>query len=49
VVASLKNALGTAALLSTYNPNADTTIWQALRATSAAPTFFEEVTLELQR
>lgn len=44
VVASLKNALGTAALLSTYNPNVDTTIWQALRATSAAPTFFEEVT-----
>lgn len=46
VVCALKNALGTAKILSSYNPNDRyTTIWQALRATSAAPTFFEEMTM----
>jgi hypothetical protein len=46
VVCALKNALGTAKILKTYDANdRDTTIWQALRATSAAPTFFEEMTM----
>ncbi|KAF2402280.1 FabD/lysophospholipase-like protein [Trichodelitschia bisporula] len=45
VVSVLKNALGLPRILSTYDPNDRTTcIWQALRATSAAPTFFEEIT-----
>ncbi|KAF2687958.1 FabD/lysophospholipase-like protein [Lentithecium fluviatile CBS 122367] len=44
VLTSLKNALGLPRILSTYDPNDRTTkIWQALRATSAAPTFFEEM------
>lgn len=44
VVTSLKNALGLPRILSTYDPNDRTTrIWEALRATSAAPTFFEEM------
>jgi hypothetical protein len=46
VVCALKNALGTAKILKTYDANdRDTTIWQALRATSAAPTLFEEMTM----
>ncbi|KAH8724475.1 acyl transferase/acyl hydrolase/lysophospholipase [Phaeosphaeriaceae sp. PMI808] len=45
VLTSLKNALGLPRILSTYDPNDRTTrIWEALRATSAAPTFFEEMT-----
>jgi predicted acylesterase/phospholipase RssA len=45
VVSSLKNALGLPRILATYDPNDRTTrIWEALRATSAAPTFFEEMT-----
>ncbi|KAF1963374.1 FabD/lysophospholipase-like protein [Byssothecium circinans] len=44
VLTSLKNALGLPRLLSTYDANDRTTrIWEALRATSAAPTFFEEM------
>jgi hypothetical protein len=44
VLTSLKNALGLPRILSTYDPNDRTTrIWEALRATSAAPTFFEEM------
>ncbi|USP75150.1 hypothetical protein yc1106_02424 [Curvularia clavata] len=44
VLTSLKNALGLPRVLSTYDPNDRTTrIWEALRATSAAPTFFEEM------
>ncbi|KAH7118983.1 acyl transferase/acyl hydrolase/lysophospholipase [Dendryphion nanum] len=44
VLTTLKNALGLPRLLSTYDPNDRTTrIWEALRATSAAPTFFEEM------
>lgn len=44
VLTSLKNALGLPRMLSTYDPNDRTTrIWEALRATSAAPTFFEEM------
>ncbi|KAF2834787.1 FabD/lysophospholipase-like protein [Patellaria atrata CBS 101060] len=50
VVSSLKNALGLPRILSTYDPNDRiTTIWQALRATSAAPTFFEEMTFGTPR
>jgi predicted acylesterase/phospholipase RssA len=45
VVTALKNALGLPRILATYDPNDRTTrIWEALRATSAAPTFFEEMT-----
>jgi predicted acylesterase/phospholipase RssA len=45
VVCSLKNALGLPRILATYDPNDRATrIWEALRATSAAPTFFEEMT-----
>ncbi|KAF2197978.1 FabD/lysophospholipase-like protein [Delitschia confertaspora ATCC 74209] len=45
VLTSLKNALGLPRILSTYDPNdRQTRIWEALRATSAAPTFFEEMT-----
>ncbi|KAF2478076.1 FabD/lysophospholipase-like protein [Lindgomyces ingoldianus] len=44
VLTSLKNALGLPRILSTYDPNdRQTRIWEALRATSAAPTFFEEM------
>jgi len=44
VLTSLKNALGLPRILSTYDPNdRNTKIWEALRATSAAPTFFEEM------
>ncbi|CBY02050.1 hypothetical protein LEMA_P008370.1 [Plenodomus lingam JN3] len=44
VLTSLKNALGLPRILTTYDPNDQTTrIWEALRATSAAPTFFEEM------
>lgn len=44
VLTSLKNALGLPRILCTYDPNDRTTrIWEALRATSAAPTFFEEM------
>ena len=44
VLTSLKNALGLPRILSTFDPNDRTTrIWEALRATSAAPTFFEEM------
>lgn len=44
VLTSLKNALGLPRILTTYDPNDRTTrIWEALRATSAAPTFFEEM------
>ncbi|KAF1945687.1 FabD/lysophospholipase-like protein [Clathrospora elynae] len=44
VLTSLKNALGLPRIFSTYDPNDRTTrIWEALRATSAAPTFFEEM------
>lgn len=44
VLTALKNALGLPRILSTYDPNDRTTkIWEALRATSAAPTFFEEM------
>ncbi|KAF9690703.1 hypothetical protein EKO04_011551 [Ascochyta lentis] len=43
VLTSLKN-VGLPRILSTYDPNDRTTrIWEALRATSAAPTFFEEM------
>lgn len=50
VVTTLKNALGLPQILSTYNPNdRQTKIWQALRATSAAPTFFEEMTFGTPR
>lgn len=44
VLTSLKNALGLPRILTTYDPNdRNTKIWEALRATSAAPTFFEEM------
>lgn len=44
VLTSTKNSLGLPRILSTYDPNDRTTrIWEALRATSATPTFFEEM------
>ncbi|KAI9685284.1 MAG: hypothetical protein M1822_004657 [Bathelium mastoideum] len=44
VVSTLKNALGAPRIFTTYDANDHTTkIWEALRATSAAPTFFEEI------
>ncbi|KAF1985813.1 hypothetical protein K402DRAFT_404935 [Aulographum hederae CBS 113979] len=50
VVSALKNALGLPRILATYDPNDRTTkIWEALRATSAAPTFFEEMTFGTPR
>lgn len=50
VVTSLKNALGLPRILATYDPNdRQTRIWEALRATSAAPTFFEEMTFGTPR
>ena len=46
VVSVSKHALGLPRLLSTFDPNDKTTkIWEALRATSAAPTFFEEMVM----
>ncbi|KAI9751503.1 MAG: hypothetical protein M4579_006039 [Chaenotheca gracillima] len=45
VVSALKNALGIPRLFTTFDANDhQTRIWEALRATSAAPTFFEEMT-----
>lgn len=45
VVAVYKHAVGLPKLFLTNDPNdKETKIWQALRATSAAPTFFEEIT-----
>ncbi|KAF2083634.1 FabD/lysophospholipase-like protein [Saccharata proteae CBS 121410] len=50
VISTLKNALGLPRILSTYDPNdRHTKIWEALRATSAAPTFFEEMTFGVPR
>ncbi|KZF21426.1 FabD/lysophospholipase-like protein [Xylona heveae TC161] len=50
VVSALKNALGVPRLFVTYDPNdRQTRIWEALRATSAAPTFFEEMTFGTPR
>ncbi|CAI6335197.1 unnamed protein product [Periconia digitata] len=50
VLTTLKNALGLPRIISTYDPNDRTTrIWEALRATSAAPTFFEEMTFGTPR
>ncbi|KAI5851386.1 patatin-like phospholipase-domain-containing protein [Morchella snyderi] len=43
VVAVYKHAVGVPRLFLTSDPNDPTKIWQALRATSAAPTFFEEM------
>jgi predicted acylesterase/phospholipase RssA len=43
VVAVYKHAVGVPRLFLTSDPNDPTKIWQALRATSAAPTFFEEI------
>jgi predicted acylesterase/phospholipase RssA len=44
VLTSLRNALGLRRIRSTYDPNDRTTkIWDALRATSAASNFFEEM------
>lgn len=44
VVAVYKHAVGLPKLFLTNDPNdKETRIWQALRATSAAPTFFEEI------
>lgn len=44
VVAVYKHAVGLPKLFCTDDPNdKETKIWQALRATSAAPTFFEEI------
>lgn len=44
VLTSFKNALGLPKILSTYDANdRQTRIWEALRATSAAPAFFEEI------
>lgn len=44
VVAVYKHAVGMPKLFLTSDANDQTKIWQALRATSAAPTFFEEIT-----
>jgi len=44
VLTSPKHALGLPKILTTYDPKDQTTrIWEALRATSAAPAFFEEM------
>ncbi|KAK5169306.1 hypothetical protein LTR04_005693 [Oleoguttula sp. CCFEE 6159] len=50
VVSALKNALGLPRIFATYDPNDHSTrIWEALRATTAAPTFFEEMTFGTPR
>lgn len=50
VVAVYKHAVGLPKLFLTNDPNdKETRVWQALRATSAAPTFFEEMTFGVPR
>ncbi|KAI9836887.1 MAG: hypothetical protein M1819_001052 [Sarea resinae] len=50
VVSTMKNALGVPRIFSSYDANDhNTKIWEALRATSAAPTFFEEMTFGTPR
>lgn len=50
VVAVYKHAVGLPKLFCTDDPNdKETKIWQALRATSAAPTFFEEISFGIPK